>query len=589
MSASPQLFLHQTHHVIGDFSGVFDYLKQNCSEEGLHLFPELFLTGHPLRDICLQKPFIENYLQFLKELDQWFSKLPQNEKKAILLGGLDYQLELGDIPVAIFNVIYLFRPGYPRELAYTKQLLPNYDIHDEKKYFNPGGQNKIWEFQKKRIALLICEDMWHSSCHSVDPIKELQKSREKIDLVVNLSASPYHLGKQKCRMERVQLISNNLQAPFVYVNRVGGEDGILFDGASFIFDGEKVLQFGKLFHCDRLHSPWPVFKKPVKHKAVFPEKNTWESLFKPRLDVDARPAIIPLFSEKEKEDILSALKFGIQEYASKTQMENFLVAFSGGIDSALVLAIAYLVKKEDQKLEAVFMPGHFTSSESYKIVEKMCDNLDIPLKIIPIKFIHNTTAHYYKECTGLSLHDISDENIQSRLRGTLLYAHANKTQSMVLNTSNKSELAVGYCTLYGDSVGAISVLGDLYKSEVYQLAKYINKVHKGIIPEEAITRPPTAELHENQLDQQSLPSYERLDVILEGILSYRLTLCELIELGLDKDEVEKIYHLYLKSEYKRFQFCPIIKVHAKSFDIGYRVPICKHFSKGILWQTNKYE
>ena len=578
MNEPPKLILHQTHHLIGDFEGIFNYLKENSDEEGLHLYPELFLTGYPLQDMCLQRPFIENYLQFLKELDEWFMKRKKNPNTAILLGGLDYRLELRDIPVAIYNVIYLMRPGLIKENLYAKQLLPNYDIYDEKKYFHPGDQNKIWNFAGKRIALLICEDMWHSSCHSVDPINDLQKSKDEIDLVVNLSASPYHLGKQKSRMERAQLITNNLQVPFVYVNRVGGEDSILFDGASFIFDGEKVQVCGKLFAADCLKTPWPTFKKATQTKAVFLEENTWESLFKPRLDIHVRPAVIPSLSIQEKEEILSALKFGIQEYTSKTHIKNLIVALSGGIDSALVLAIAHLAKKKDQKIEAVFMPGHFTSSLSYQIVEKMTANLNIPLKIIPIKFIHNTAAHHYKDCTGLSLTKISDENIQSRLRGTLLYAHANETHAIVLNTSNKSELAVGYSTLYGDSVGAISVLGDLYKSEVYELSKYINEKEKGIIPEEAITRPPSAELCENQTDEQMLPPYEHLDVILEGILSYRLTLPQLVELGLDKDEVEKIYQLYLKSEYKRFQFCPIIKVHAKSFDTGYRVPICKHLS-----------
>ena len=581
MSSHPQLVLHQTHHLIGDFPGVFQYLKEAHKEKGLHLFPELFLTGYPLRDLCLQKPFIENYLHFLQELDQWFLKLPKNKNTAMLLGGLDYRLELRDIPVAIFNVIYLFRPGYSKERLYAKQLLPNYDIHDEKKYFNPGEQNKIWHYQGKRIALLICEDMWHSSCHPVDPVEDLQKEKESIDLIINLSGSPYHIGKQKGRMERAMLITKNLQVPFVYVNKVGGEDGILFDGASFVYDGEKVLIQGKLFQSDCLRLPWPVFKKPVKEKAVFPEENTWESLLKPRLDVHEKPAIIPSLTKEGKKEIINALQFGIQEYAEKTGMKDLLVAFSGGIDSALVLAIAYLAKNKNQNVEAIFMPGHFTSSVSYKIVEEMCKNLNIPLKVVPIKFIHNSTAHHYRECTGLELEGISDENIQSRLRGTLLYAHSNRTGSMVLNTSNKSELAVGHCTLYGDSVGAISVLGDLYKSEVYQLAKYLNKIHKGIIPEEAITRDPSAELHENQLDHQSLPPYERLDVILEGILSYRLTLPQLIELGLDKEEVKKIYDLYLKSEYKRFQFCPIIKIHAKSFDYGYRVPICKHLSNEV--------
>jgi NAD+ synthase (glutamine-hydrolysing) len=269
------------------------------------------------------------------------------------------------------------------------------------------------------------------------------------------------------------------------------------------------------------------------------------------------------------------LTFGIQEYANKCGFNKFLVALSGGIDSALVTAIVRLSLREGQSIEAVYMPGLYSAEDSYNWSLELCKNLGIPFKVQPIKFLHRTICNDFKQNFSEELSGLSDENIQSRLRGALIYARSNQTGAMVLNTSNKSEIAVGYSTLYGDSVGALSVLGDLYKSEVFALSNYINTIHKNLIPEGIITRPPSAELRENQKDSQSLPPYERLDAMLEGILSYRLGLKELQGSGFLRDELEKVYGLYTKSEYKRKQFCPIVKVRAKSFGFGYRIPICK--------------
>jgi len=248
---------------------------------------------------------------------------------------------------------------------------------------------------------------------------------------------------------------------------------------------------------------------------------------------------------------------------------------SGGLDSALVLTILKLGLKKGQKLEAIFMPGLPTSSLSFELCEKLCDNLNVPLKIFPIKFVHKQIQNAFKEYLNEELIGLSDENIQSRLRGSIIYARSNQTQSMVLNTSNKSELAVGYSTLYGDSVGALSVLGDLYKTEVYALAEFINRKFKNLIPPEIISRAPSAELRPGQVDSDSLPPYEILDAILEGLLSYRLGPEDLIKLNFSKKDVSRVYNLYQKSEFKRYQFCPIIKIKSKSFGFGYRIPICK--------------
>lgn len=579
------IHVHQTHHSIGDFKKIYQHLEDNFKEDnpGLHIFPELFLTGYPLQDLCLTRPFIDSYLLLLEKINHWsqsqFSKI-FSESSALLMGGLHYTFDKEETPLIIKNVIYVLIPGKKLEVLYVKRLLPNYDIYDEKKYFTEGQETKIWSFNNKNIALLICEDMWPSNLHQIDPIKEIKKKASeenlKIDLIVNVSGSPFHVGKLNRRIDRAQQISNELLAPMVYVNRVGGEDEILFDGASFVIDGSENIKYGKLFEQDYFKFPFPetAFTN-YKNESNHPN-NTWESLFLPQISsLENNKAILSPLSTDDIRSILSALQFGILEYARKNKFKKFLVALSGGMDSSLVLAIIRLLLKDDQDVEAIYMPGAYSSTLSRELSEQLCANLGIKLHHLPIKFFHSSIKNEFLSTFGSPLEGVTDENIQSRLRGTLLYMRSNFTGSMVLNTSNKSELAVGYSTQYGDSVGALSVLGDLYKSEVYQLAEYINEEYRDIIPRQVIERPPTAELRKNQVDSDSLPPYEILDGILEGFLSYKYAPSDLVYLGFSKTDVEKVFSLFQKSEFKRFQFCPIIKVKPKSFGFGYRVPICK--------------
>ncbi|ATH07554.1 hypothetical protein BIY24_06230 [Halobacteriovorax marinus] len=575
-----QINIQQTHHTIGDFDAIFTYienlLRDNQGSEELFIFPELFLTGYPLQDLCLQRSFIERYNDFLEKLNALQDKL----NPTLLLGGLDYEMDSEGLPLKIRNVIFEFGPK-PLEPIYTKKLLPNYDIFDEQKYFSAGSESCIYQFRDKKFGLLICEDMWMSSMHSTDPVKELYELTENEDIaldgIINLSASPFYLGKDKTRLIRASEISTLFCCPFFYTNRVGGEDEILFDGSSFVVNGSSVTHRAKFYQPDILKIEMSKFSPVEKSLRALSDKvNSWESLFKANITENEHGQYrIPELSDQDCEEILQSLRFGIQEYAKKSGFKNFDVALSGGIDSALVLAVMKLSLEEDQNLEAIFMPGFFSATMSYDLSFEMCKKIGVKLTTFPIKFAHSSLRTQYQDVFKDPMEGLCDENIQSRLRGAILYARSNQRNSMVLNTSNKSELSVGYSTLYGDSVGAISPLGDLYKSEVFALSRYINKQYGEIIPVGIIDRPPSAELREDQEDSQSLPEYPVLDTILEGLLSYRLSTKNLIEMGLDADEVSKVFKLYTRSEYKRKQFCPIIKIKAKSFGTGYRIPICK--------------
>ena len=576
--------MHQTHHIIGDFDKIFaeiESILKNSKDGELHLFPELYLSGYMLRDLVVQRTFIARYFDFFEKLDNLFQK-SKSKDNLFLFGGLEYDLDESNLPVQIKNVIWQAKPASKLERIYTKQLLPNYDIFDELKYFTAGSESQVIKFQNKNIGLLICEDMWFSTNHSDDPVTKMksfidEKSIE-LDLIVNLSASPFFIGKESKRIDRARLIGKKFGCPFFYLNNVGYEDEIIFDGGSFVTNGDDIVVQGNLFRRDELRLELPA-KSPSVSVSRQDETvvNTWESLFRPNLDLTKRPPELPKLTDQDCQVMLEAIQLAVQDYVAKTGFSKFTIALSGGIDSALVLTILNLIKTEDQELEAIYMPGFYSRSISYDLSYELCKNLGIPLKTIPIKFFHSSIKNSFKDNLGEDLEGLADENIQSRLRGALLFARSNQKNSIVFNTSNKSEIAVGYSTMYGDSVGALSILGDLYKSEVFELAKYINKKWKNIIPEQIITRPPSAELREDQEDQQSLPPYEILDAILEGFLSYRLSLKELHDLGLDEDHIKKTYDLYNKSEYKRNQFCPIIKLKAKSFGFGYRVPITKKF------------
>jgi NAD+ synthase (glutamine-hydrolysing) len=574
------IHLHQTHHTVADFAAIYKNTTDVLKGDGLHLFPELYLTGYPLQDLVLQRAFIDSYIELENKLDEWAKKQTGNWRA--LVGGLFYEIEGESLPKKIQNGIYEIVPGVGLKKLYAKRLLPNYDIFDEQKYFSPGKTNAFYDFNGETYGLQICEDMWASSVHEIDPcelmLKEALERKLNLKAIINLSASPFEAAKKSKRLERARNISLLFGCPFIYLNRVGGEDEILFDGTSFVMNGIELVKELPSFKAAIDSIDLSQIKGPYSEKPNLQQENTWESLFSPRINTSLNPAVLKSWSEEECLEVLQALQFGLQEYARKSGFKKFLIALSGGMDSALVLAITKLSLKPGQSVEAIYMPSIHSAPLSTQLSEEMCRRLDIPLSYLPIKFLHSTVKNTFTQTFAEPFIGLTDENVQSRLRGALLYTRSNQTGAMVINTSNKSEIAVGYSTQYGDSVGAISLLGDLYKTEVYGLANFVNKHFNSPIPEGIIDRGPSAELRANQLDQDSLPPYSRLDTILEGILSYRLGKPQLMELGLPEKEIIKVLELYSKSEYKRAQFCPILKVKAKSFGFGYRVPISKSYN-----------
>ena len=356
MEAFMQLNLHQTHHEIGDFEAIFKYLTttfQGTSQKGLHLFPELFLTGYPLKDLVLQKTFIDDYHAFLADLSIWSERQfkSSNSKCALLVGGLSYQFDSLGYPSQIENVIYLLEPGKKIKAIYTKQLLPNYDLYEEKKYFTPGSVPVTFIFEEKVIGLLVCEDMWFSHLHEIDPVEQLKDhldgSHLKCDLVINLSASPYHLGKLDSRVNRALEISQYLKAPFAYINRVAAEDEIVFDGRSFVVDGSVIVAMANGFKSDILTLQLPDFTPPKKElsRKLNVSANSWGTIFSTRLTSDTIK-LLPL-KDFECAEVLEAIILAISDYSQKNNITKFTIALSGGMDSSLVLAILKLLKDRE--------------------------------------------------------------------------------------------------------------------------------------------------------------------------------------------------------------------------------------------------
>lgn len=591
---STPLFLHlcQPLHTLGDFKNIHLYLEQllNVKDRppGIHLFatPELFLCGYGLQDVYTQPLFQQAYQQHLKQVEALFlqrsPRLNDTDEKGekgevqevYFLGGALYTSE------GLFNVVYEGKPGQPLRVLYRKKLLPNYDVFDEKRYFTKGPTNasSLYQVGDYQLGLLICEDMWfdpHYHSLEQDPVLQLHREQQQVkrplDLVINFSASPFTLDKVQQRLQRAQDIVTLLGAPFAYVNKVGGEGEILFDGRSFILDKKgEVLKI------------LPSFEQACEFYCWQDEKQVQDQVQKP---VD--------FMLPWEEQAVAAILFGLKEYLLKNQFESVLVAVSGGLDSALVAALAKLCQLQLQrtasgklKVELLYMPGPFSSELSTTLAQELAKGLELPLLRAPIKFLHQHLLRETQTWWGEELLPLTQENLQARLRGMLLATKANQGHTLILNTSNKSELAVGYSTLYGDSIGGLSLLGDLFKTQVISLAKWINGRYGNLIPTGIIERPATAELKADQTDEATLLPYPQLDALLAALLQGQAVPSTL---GISPEQVQRIARLYHRAEYKRYQACPILKLHSKSFGLGRRMPLCSIMDDELLWKEQPHE
>ena len=533
----------QINSIVGDLDGNLNKIIQaykSLCEEGSELivFPELCICGYPPRDLLQKEQFGEDCRKTL----EYFAK--QTGSCPALIGFPHRSGKKGKEP--FFNAVALCADKDVRQY-FHKQLLPTYDVFDEDRYFSRGSLPAEFNHLGKKIAVTICEDIWNASLdiHTSDPLEKITESRP--DLLINLSASPWHIKKQTQREVLLKKVSQRVECPVVYVNAVGGNDELIFDGSSVAFSAEGK-RIGRA----------PSF---VPASMVF--------------DLDSAPAAMDEEAQGEMESIRQALVLGLRDYAHKSGFTKGIIGLSGGIDSAVTAALAVEALGKENVI-GISLPSAISSGHSRDDARLLAENLGIEYHTLPIQKIVDSAEHELAPLfAGLDT-DVTEENLQARSRGLLLMAVSNKLGALLLTTGNKSELAVGYCTLYGDMCGGLAVISDLPKTKVFQLARHINR-EREIIPNNSIEKPPSAELRPDQKDSDSLPDYQVLDGILEGYVEQGLSIHSLIELGFQEETVRKIVSLVDRNEYKRKQAAPGLKVTPLAFGIGRRMPIVQKY------------
>jgi len=531
----------------------------------LVVFSELCVCGYPPRDFLEFNDFIikcYDAIDLIKE---------EADTIGVLIGAPARNLEKDGKD--LFNAAFLL---YEKEVKAEihKTLLPNYDVFDEYRYFEPAYEWKVMEFKGRKLAVTICEDIWNmgdNPLYRVTPMEKL--APQQPDVMINISASPYNYAQDIVRNSIVRAHTLKYRLPMLYCNTVGSQTEIVFDGGSLVYDknGKKIMEM-KYFEEDYQVFELEALVRPDGEQEKRPAEVKEEAVYFSSADVGVgEDTIRYLTNEKNIEEIYHALVLGIRDYFYKMGFTKAILGASGGIDSAVTqaLAVAALGK---ENVRAILMPSPYSTSHSVSDAELLSKNLGNPYDIIAIKEVYESFLGTLKPLFKDLPFSVAEENIQSRTRGNLLMAMANKFGYILLNTSNKSELATGYGTLYGDMAGGIGVLGDLYKMQVFALAGYINK-KKEIIPSNIITKPPSAELRPNQKDSDSLPEYDILDRVLYEYIERRNGPREIIALGYDPVLVTRVLRLVNTNEYKRNQFCPIIRISSKAFGVGRRVPI----------------
>ncbi len=540
--SSIRIGIVQENPVVGDIKGNTDLVITSIKDFGkkrppdIVVFSEMFLTGYPPEDLLYREDLLKDVNQNLEEISK------ANKDVRIVIGYPRFKKG------KLFNAAGVIYQG-SIEHEYFKQELPNYNVFDEKRYFSPGKGPCLFEVKGKHIALTICEDIWHTKAIR-------QAARRGADLVINLNASPFHRNKIKERKELVSKHAKKFSVPVIYVNQVGGQDELVFDGASMIFSKEG--------ECSRL---FPSFKS---HSEIVEFQDTDLLLISKKRIKKERVV------RTELQDLYDALVLGTKDYIQKNKFSGAIIGSSGGIDSALTATIATDAIGPD-KVKTFMMPFKYTSEMSIEDANKLAINLGIAHQVIDISKIFSSFESSLKDTFLGKNKDKTEENLQSRARGVLLMAISNKLGLLVLTTGNKSETAVGYSTLYGDTAGGFGVLKDVPKTWVYQLASYRNSLSE-VIPKRILDRPPSAELADDQKDTDSLPSYEILDKIIELYVEKDAGIEEIVSKGLNKKTVEEIIKLIDKNEYKRRQAPPGVRITARGFGKDRRYPITNRYS-----------
>jgi NAD+ synthase (glutamine-hydrolysing) len=543
-----RIALAQVNTTVGDFAGNVERIARFAREGAsrgadLVVFPELAITGYPPRDLVEEPHFVE---RSERELERLAGLVPEVR---ILVGyvrrsGASQGKAVADSAALLY--------GGRRLLTYDKALLAFYDVFDESRYFEPGSARASFELEGSRMAVTICEDIWNDKgfwkkhFYAANPVEDAVHAGA--DVILNIASSPFATEKIDLRRRMLQAIAKERGLPVVYVNQVGGNDQLVFDGSSMAVDARgEVVARARSFEEDLV-------------------------LF----DADAGAGEVRAGPGSDVEAVYSALTLGTRDYVSKCGFSKALVGLSGGIDSALVATIA-ADALGPENVRGVGMPGPYSSEGSVRDAEALARSLGIDFRLIPIGAAYAAFQQTLGPVFAGLPEDVTEENLQARIRGNILMALSNKFGALVLSTGNKSELAVGYCTLYGDMAGGLAVIADVPKTMVYELARFVNRERERI-PVASLTKPPSAELRPNQTDQDSLPPYETLDAILRAYIEEHECAEQIAaRLGFDDALVRAIVRKVNRAEYKRQQAAPVLKVTAKAFGIGRRYPIANHY------------
>jgi NAD+ synthase/NAD+ synthase (glutamine-hydrolysing) len=548
-----KIALAQINTTVGDLAGNVDLIAaaaKSAADGGadLAVFPELAITGYPPRDLLEKPSFFERAEEQLLRLAAETRALPLE----LVVGAIGRSPESTGKPAQ--NLAIVLRRG---EVVFrqSKLLLPTYDVFDEGRYFHPGEKQSLCTLAGRPTGLIVCEDAWNDKqfwerrLYDRDPVEDLV--HEGAEVLVSINASPYHMGKRAQRREIFSAAARRHKVPFVYVNLVGGNDQLVFDGTSFVMDAEgREIALAKSFGED----------------LVFADLET---------GAGGRQAT---FAD-ECEAAYEALVLGTRDYLRKCGFKKVLIGLSGGIDSSLTACIAVNAVSRENVI-GIAMPGPFSTDHSVADARAMAEKLGIRFEIVPIREQYDAFLKVLDPVFAGAPRDVTEENLQARLRGVTLMAFSNKWNALVLTTGNKSELAVGYCTLYGDMCGGLAVISDVPKTLVYELSRVANRRHEGAIPENVFVKPPSAELRPDQKDTDSLPPYEILDQILRAYIEEYRSPREIAgRLGLGLDLVRDIVNKVDRNEYKRQQAAPGLRVTTKAFGIGRRFPIAQRFSE----------